>query len=170
MKGNRSVYTPHRPLAALCSLVLVVAVAAITPLAPAGAQSADGTVVIGGLMWATQTNGEDLNWEPANEYCGTLTLAGHDDWRLPTLSEVENLHDPAAADNGYIVRPITLDGCCLWSATPLAELSAEEAGVRGGQRDDPSNYFWGFLFDGAVRYYSINYFPDGQALCVRNTG
>jgi hypothetical protein len=170
MKRYGFVETLRRPLAALGSLMLVVAVAVVAPLAPAGAQSADGTVVIGGLMWATQTNGEDLNWEPASEYCSGLTLAGHDDWRLPTLFEVESLHDPAAADNGYIVRPITLDGCCLWSATPLAELSAEEAGVRGGQRDDPSNYFWGFLFDGAVRYYSINYFPDGQALCVRDTG
>jgi hypothetical protein len=148
--------------------MLLALVLAVGAAASAEEGSSDGAIVIGDLMWAAATNGEDVLWHPAQEYCERLELAGHRDWRLPTLEEVERLYDPEAEDNNFIVAPIVLDGCCLWTSTSLADFSAEEAGVRAGQRDGPEDYFWGFLFAGGIRYYSIYYFPDGQALCVRN--
>jgi hypothetical protein len=129
--------------------------------------AAEETAVIDGLMWTVRGNGEDVPWEPAEEYCETLELAGYSDWRLPTLPEAESVYDPSAEDNGFIMSPLVLAGCCLWTSTSLADLSAEESGVRGGQRDAPENYYWGFLYSGGIRYYSIHYFPDGQAQCVR---
>jgi hypothetical protein len=133
-------------------------------------EAAEETVVLDDLMWAARSNGEDVPWEPANEYCEALEAGGYGDWRLPTLAELESVYDPSAADNGYIASPLVLDGCCLWSSTSLADFSADEAGLRGGQRDDPQSYFWGLLYDGGIRYYSILYFPDGQAQCVRDVG
>lgn len=127
-----------------------------------------GAVIINDLMWAPDSNGEDLVWQAANSYCSALELAGHQDWRLPTLAEIETLHDPDNAANGHIVSPLRLNGCCLWSSTSLAELSAEELRLPGGQSNPASRYYWGLLFAGAVRYYSVEIFPDGQALCVRD--
>ena len=41
----------------------------------------------------------DLNWTEANEYCENLKLAGFDDWRLPTLYELESIIDYKYKDN-----------------------------------------------------------------------
>jgi hypothetical protein len=45
------------------------------------------------LMWAAKDNGGDLTWAQAQDYCGTLDLAKHRDWRLPTLEEVKGIYD-----------------------------------------------------------------------------
>ena len=50
-----------------------------------------------GLMWAGRDNfGRDLNWRQAGKYCGALRLAGHADWRLPTIGELEAIFDRRA--------------------------------------------------------------------------
>ncbi|MCX6148066.1 MAG: DUF1566 domain-containing protein [Candidatus Kapabacteria bacterium] len=48
----------------------------------------NGTVTdtITGLMWQ-QTDGGEMTYENAINYCDTLTLAGFNDWRLPTAHE-----------------------------------------------------------------------------------
>lgn len=158
----------HGLLLSAALMVLMAGFGALTSYS-GNAQEAADTVLVEGLMWAARSNGEDVPWEPANEYCDTLELGGYDDWRLPTLDELESVYDASAEENGYIASPLVLDGCCLWSSTSLADLSAADAGLRGGQRDGPESYFWGLLYDGGIRYYSILYFPDGQAQCVRDT-
>ena len=48
-----------------------------------------------GLMWqkVTANHGEGLDWCSALLYCKELELAGHDDWRLPDIRELESLVD-----------------------------------------------------------------------------
>ena len=65
----------------------------------------DGTVTDNctGLMWQKDTanlDGDDAvtvldfaQWCVALTYCENLTLAGHDDWRLPNVVELESLLD-----------------------------------------------------------------------------
>ena len=46
------------------------------------------------LTWTVRDNGRNVNWKQASDYCRTVNLAGHVDWRLPTIEELEGLFDP----------------------------------------------------------------------------
>lgn len=124
----------------------------------------DGVAVIDELMWA-QTMSALTPWSEAEEFCDTLVLGGFDDWRLPLLAELESLYDPAA--QGSIRSPLEPDDCCAWSSLSLADLEAERKGELPDPGGPPAQYYWGFLFDGGVAYYSNGRFDDGFALCVR---
>ena len=157
---------PQRRSTTTAATIAAAIVAGALLPAPGGAQSAsDAVTVVGTLMWAAATNGEDVSWPDASEYCETLELDAFDDWRLPTLVEVESLYDPASETR--LVDGFALDQCCVWSATNLVALEAEAKGVLPDVTNDPKDYYWGFLFPSGVRYYSFGRFPDGQALCVR---
>jgi hypothetical protein len=165
MTAMRRKQRRHRPTLAAALVTMGLAVSG----AGSAQQRSDGDIaVIENLMWAVATNGENLPWSDADQYCETLELGGHDDWRLPTLPEVEALHDPAADARGGIRSPFELDECCVWSSTNLVELEADAKGVLPEPTNAPADYYWGVLFPSGVRYYSFGRFPDGQALCVRN--
>lgn len=55
----------------------------------------DGTVTDHrtGLVWQKIGPGQGLTWEEALRYCGSLKLAGHDDWRLPNIKELRSVSD-----------------------------------------------------------------------------
>lgn len=44
-----------------------------------------------GLMWQRKHADKSVTHKEAGEYCDVLTLGGHDDWRLPTISELRTL-------------------------------------------------------------------------------
>jgi len=46
-----------------------------------------------GLMWQKETAPRTYTWQEAVEYCKNLTLAGYDDWRLPTIEELFSIVD-----------------------------------------------------------------------------
>ncbi len=141
------------------SLILATLIATSAALADANSSS----TIIGEHQWTATTNGADLPWADAQRHCETLELGGYDDWRLPTLAELESLHDPAEEQG--LPTAIDLDGCCIWSATSVAELPTDEGGPTGAH---PSNYFWGMIFDGGIPYFSHRRFADGRALCLRD--
>ncbi len=55
----------------------------------------DGTVsdLVTGLMWQKTPNSTKLNQAEAEAYAAGFILAGHDDWRLPTIKELFSLVD-----------------------------------------------------------------------------
>ncbi|GGB98173.1 hypothetical protein GCM10011352_25340 [Marinobacterium zhoushanense] len=62
----------------------------------------DGTVTdrASALTWQQSDDGRARDWQQALAYCETLDLAGHDDWRLPNIKELQSIvdytrHDPA---------------------------------------------------------------------------
>ncbi len=145
-----------------CTAALVLLMTGAASMVSAG----EDTVTFDGLQWALHTNGHDIAWPEAIEYCEALELAGHDDWRLPTMAELQTLHDPDTDDNRGIRSPIHIDTCCLWSGESLEDRPAEDGDETAGP---PDRYHWGFMFDGGLEYYAVHIFEDGQALCVRET-
>ncbi len=57
--------------------------------------STAGVVVdrVTGLMWQRQLASTNAPWEKARQQCESLSLAGHNDWRLPSRIELVTLLD-----------------------------------------------------------------------------
>ena len=77
-----------------------------------------------GLLWAARDNGKDIDWRRAFEYCDQLKLAGFDDWRLPSLAELDNLMQPMSSSMYSVPPEISLSACCIWSATSKDDVAA----------------------------------------------
>jgi hypothetical protein len=80
----------------------------------------DGTVTdtATGLMWQKETAPGAFSWNEALAYCENLTLAGHEDWRLPTIKELRSLvrydtFDPSI-DSEFFTDTVS---SYYWSAT-----------------------------------------------------
>ncbi len=65
------------------------------PTASRFVDNRDGTVTDSctGLMWQMETAPGTYMWDGALRYCEGLTLAGHDDWRLPNIRELQSIVD-----------------------------------------------------------------------------
>jgi hypothetical protein len=86
----------------------------------------DGTVTdtVAGLMWQQGTaSPAAMTWEAALTYAEGLTLAGYDDWRLPTLKELSSIvdynHYNSAIDT--VLFPGTVSSY-YWSSTADANV------------------------------------------------
>ncbi|MFH1718532.1 MAG: DUF1566 domain-containing protein, partial [Planctomycetota bacterium] len=75
----------------------------------------DGTVTdrATGLMWMRADSGKAMNWAKALEYAADLEFAGYDDWRLPSVKELQSVVDyrraPDARDSsarGAAIDPV----------------------------------------------------------------
>lgn len=42
-----------------------------------------------------------ISWDAANSYCDNLTLYGYDDWRMPTIEELETMYRLRSSINGF---------------------------------------------------------------------
>ena len=131
-----------------------------------GQPAASEVVEIDGSLWSLITSGAALLWNEASEFCETLDAGGYSDWRLPQLAELEALYDPDAENS--IRGPFALEDCCAWSAENLIQIAPGQKGQLPAPGGPPDGYYWGFLFDGGISYYSNGRFPDGFAMCTRD--
>lgn len=71
-----------------------------------------------GLMWAEKDNGSLINWQTASFYCQNYRGGGHNDWRMPTLTELASLYEPKAKNKyGYHVNKlIGLSAASCWAS------------------------------------------------------
>ena len=109
-----------------------------------------------GLMWTKKDNVSDVNWQEAMDYCGNLQLSGHSGWRLPTIEELQRIHDAHANVGGYHVKgDMQLSSLWHWSSS----------------KGNASWEAWDFHFSDGERVSNRrDYSHDGHALCVRRSG
>jgi len=83
-----------------------------------------GAVVVDsatGLMWDASTTASEKTWSEAEAAAKALRLGGYDDWRLPTLDELESIRDITkynpAIDTGLFADT---KSTYYWTASPAA--------------------------------------------------
>jgi len=65
----------------------------------------DGTVIdtTTNLTWEQTDDGYPKNIHAAYQYCEELDLSGHNDWRMPTISELEEISNIGGHKNEHII-------------------------------------------------------------------
>jgi serine/threonine protein kinase len=123
-----------------------------------------------GLMWTKkenssgacwEDNSKSVNWQQATDYCRNLRLAGHSDWRLPAIGELQGIYDPNAnvSFKCWHVKGCLQSDSTLWSSP---QLNASQGNFSGTAL--------GFKFsDGTQGPYSLDYIFCMRALCVRRS-
>ncbi|MGK5094818.1 DUF1566 domain-containing protein [Deltaproteobacteria bacterium TL4] len=101
----------------------------------------DGTVTDRktGLMWQQVDDGTVRNWEQALQYCESLELAEHTDWKLPNIKELLSLVDYTRSNPS--IHPLfpNTQSSGYWSSTVNAS---------------SSSYAWYvYFYNGFVYYY-----------------
>jgi hypothetical protein len=100
-----------------------------------------------GLEWQSESPGK-MTWHQAQSYARLLSLAGHSDWRLPAVSELESLLDRTKYRPEMRAEIPFRDTRSYWSSTTF-----------GSNRTNA----WIVMFDGA---YVLSYYKT-NAYCVR---
>jgi hypothetical protein len=77
---------------------------------PSYTDNGDGTVTenVTGLMWQ-QTMDEKMTFSEASQYTQSNTLAGYDDWRVPTIKELWSLMDYTGQSGGETAIKLYID-------------------------------------------------------------
>jgi hypothetical protein len=142
-----------------------------TALKPAAAELAlhpTWTDPATGLMWVGNDNGSDLGWNEADVYCSNLHLADHNDWRLPTLEELQAIDDPSVNIKtvfDYGVTYVHVKGNLKLTGLPLSSSQGDNPGK-------PFQDVWSFDFGGEkpMNFGFLDFSYNMRALCVRRSG
>lgn len=65
------------------------------------------------LMWAASDNRQNLTWQEAEDYCTSYTGDGYEDWRMPTVSELNALFEAGIKKDGEMIR---ISGERIWAS------------------------------------------------------
>ena len=82
---------------------------------PSYTDNGDGTITddVTGLMWQ-KTDGGSVVWEDAIAYADLLSLAGHQDWRLPTSDELFGILDHSQHNPALDITCFPPSGAQYW--------------------------------------------------------
>jgi hypothetical protein len=141
---------------ALASMVLVMVISFMgwTTYRARKELFVESIVIYEGSMWTRNDNLRGVDWQQADQYCKTLTLAGLSGWELPTTDELRKLYDPQSSSAFKIRKPFRLTGSLVWTSTKEGSSSVWDFASGGGRRlVDPTPF---------------SHF--GRALCVRRSG
>lgn len=79
------------------------------------------------LSWQTsELSDTPRTWADALDYCETLSVAGRDDWRLPSIKELSTLVDESKPEAPVIAQEYGADPAAqYWSATPVPNFGGD---------------------------------------------
>lgn len=98
----------------------------------------DGTVLDKqtNLMWAAKDNGNDITPAAAKFYCENYRAGGYNDWRMPTLDELESLYDEGKSRQtscygGKSIHVATdlIDMTCFYSWASETSMTTNESAI-----------------------------------------
>jgi hypothetical protein len=116
----------------------------------------DGTVndQVTGLRWQ-QTDGGEMTWERARDYCAALTLAGKDTWRLPSNQELFSIlnhnNGKPAIDTNVFTRS---EAEYWWSSEARADDASKVWSVNAGGGTGPHPKRETISAGGSKRYHA----------------
>ncbi len=129
-----------------------------------------------GLMWTRKDNGSDVDWPQATAYCSDLKLAGHRDWRLPTLEELQGIYDPSVSvrrvfGGDGLTYDVHVKGDLILTGWTWSSLQGDNPGK-------PYQTAWLFKFSPAPlsnvgmqpQYNFLHFSYNMRALCVHHPG
>lgn len=115
--------------------------------------NSDGTIsdLATGLMWEMADDGKVRDWKEALSYTEGLTLAGHDDWRMPNVKELQSIVD-------YSKSPKTTNSAAISELFLLSEIEDPNGDTNYG-------YYWSSTThqDGRNKSASASYIAFGEA-------
>lgn len=88
-----------------------------------------------GLMWSQDDSGVGMDWEDALAYAEDAELAGHDDWRLPNIKELQSIVD-------YTMSPNAVDAADVGPAIDTDFFTATALAAGTTQYDSDYGYAW----------------------------
>ncbi|MGD2028803.1 MAG: DUF1566 domain-containing protein [Desulfobacterales bacterium] len=140
----------------LMTTLIMVFLAVATPASAIFTDNGDGTVTddATGLMWIQNDVSQSQGKDAACAYCDNLVFAGYDDWRAPTIEELQTIIDyryNSPAIDGSVFDTTTI-GDYYWSSTTLPSIS--------------SFAWFTTTSNGVVDNYFAQYF-DANIRCVR---
>jgi tetratricopeptide (TPR) repeat protein len=123
-----------------------------------------------GLIWTKRDTEDQVNWNMAANYCRNLRLSGYGDWRLPTINELQGIHDPASSSRAtqawaysvpefqtvHVKGNLSLSGPFQWSSSTGCQAMGETGAM-----------FFVFDREGGRNCQPLHYRRDNHALCVR---
>lgn len=78
------------------------------------------------LTWSrTNVGSERMNWKDADAACRSLNLAGHQDWRLPTIQELLSIVDYERKEPAIDTALFDCEPSWYWTSTPAAASPAD---------------------------------------------
>lgn len=84
------------------------------------------------LTWSRRNVGSGrMNWKDADAACRSLVLAGHRDWRLPTIQELLSIVDYERSEPAIDTSLFDCEPSWYWTSTPVAASPAVYAWVVG---------------------------------------
>jgi TPR repeat protein len=119
------------------------------------------------LTWAGRDNGSDVTWQQAADYCRNLQLAGYNNWRLPTVAELQGIYDARAHQHGVCCSDKHAVDYHVKGNLQLSEGGIDWSSSPGSAPGEKMTYIFSFGV-GLPLSNTVNT-TARRALCVRNS-